>query len=90
MARSKKKAKRVAEPVAMPAGYGERVIRVTRAGKVRKNFWLDPTALKHAKKYLGAATEREAVEMALDLVGFRSELSAGAKALRGMSVSRLD
>ena len=59
-------------------------------GKVRKEFWLDPQLLAEAQAALGAATERETVEIALDLVAFRGELLAGAKALRGLSLSRLD
>ena len=59
-------------------------------GKVRKEFWLDPQLLSEAQAALGAATERETVELALDLVAFRGELLAGAKALRGLPLSRLD
>ncbi|HEX8454956.1 MAG TPA: hypothetical protein VF647_22960 [Longimicrobium sp.] len=59
-------------------------------GKVRKEFWLDPQLLTEAQAALGAATERETVEIALDLVAFRGELLAGAKALRGLPLSRLD
>jgi hypothetical protein len=59
-------------------------------GKVRKEFWLDPQLLSEAQAVLGAATERETVELALDLVAFRGELLAGAKALRGLPLSRLD
>jgi hypothetical protein len=57
---------------------------------VRKAFWLDPELLEDAKASLGAATEREAVEMALDLVAFRNELIAGARLLRGLRLSRID
>lgn len=62
----------------------------SRAGKVRKAFWLDPVLLAEARAALGASTEREAVEMALDLVGFRKELARSARALRGLALSRLD
>lgn len=64
--------------------------RATRSGKVRKAFWLDPRLLDDARTLLGASSEREAVEMALDLVGFRSELVRGARALRGLALSRID
>ena len=64
--------------------------RATRAGKVRKAFWLDPRLLAEAKASLGASSEREAVEMALDLVGFRKELVRGARALPGLKLSRID
>lgn len=59
-------------------------------GKVRKAFWLDPRLLDQARVSLGAASEREAVEMALDLVSFRKELAHGAKALPGLTLSRID
>src|SRR5439155_24041686 len=58
--------------------------RAVTEGKVRKEFWLDPTALAEAQAFLGAATERETVEVALDLVTFRRELIAGARALRAI------
>ena len=64
--------------------------RPTRVGKVRKAFWLDPRLLDDARESLGASSEREAVEMALDLVGFREELVRGARALRGLTLSRID
>src|ERR1700758_4111785 len=40
----------------------------TRIGKVRKAFWLDPRLLDEARASLGASNEREAVEMALEMV----------------------
>ena len=64
--------------------------RGARKGKVRKDFWLDPTLLRVAKEELGTATEREAVEMALDLVIFRKELAAGARRLVGLGIASLD
>jgi len=64
--------------------------RAPTEGKVRKEFWLDPTALAAAQAFLGTATERDTVEMALDLVAFRRDLTAGARALKGMRLSRLD
>jgi hypothetical protein len=64
--------------------------RAPRIGKVRKAFWLDPRLLEEARVALGAASEREAVEMALDLVSFRKELARGARALRGLTLSRID
>lgn len=64
--------------------------RATRIGKVRKAFWLDPMLLDDARASLGASSEREAVEMALDLVGFRKELARGARTLRGLTLSRID
>src|SRR5437773_1892988 len=64
--------------------------RPTRIGKVRKAFWLDPRLLDEARVSLGASTEREAVEMALDLVSFRKELVRGTRAIRGLTLSRID
>ena len=64
--------------------------RAAHEGKVRKEFWLDPQVLAEAQAALGAATERETVERALDLVAFRGELVAGARALRGLELARLD
>jgi Arc/MetJ family transcription regulator len=61
-----------------------------REGKVRKEFWLDPQLIAEAQAALGAATQRETVELALDLVVFRGELLAGAKALRGLPLARHD
>jgi hypothetical protein len=64
--------------------------RATRVGKVRKSFWLDPRLLGAARASLGASSEREAVEMALDLVSFRKELVRGTRALLGLTLSRID
>jgi hypothetical protein len=62
----------------------------SRKGKVRKEFWLSPKLLKEAQALLGTATERETVEVALDLVAFRRELAAGAQALAGLDLRRID
>ena len=64
--------------------------RASRTGKVRKAFWLDPRLLDEARESLGAATDREAVEIALDLVGFRKELAESGRALRHLTLSRTD
>ncbi len=64
--------------------------RTSAEGRVRKEFWLDPAALAEAQAFLGTETERETVEMALELVAFRRDLVAGARALKGMRLSRLD
>ena len=55
-----------------------------RRGKVRKEFWLDPKALRRAQALLGTETERETVERALDLVAFGAEVRAGVAALAGL------
>jgi hypothetical protein len=59
-------------------------------GRVRKELWLNPKLLREAQEYLGTATERETVELALDLVAFRRELAAGAIALEGLHLRRAD
>ena len=84
-----KTAKRVRQP-----SSGSRFVPTaktfSRVGKVRKEFWLDPELLREAQEYLGASTERETVEMALDLVAFRKELSQSARVLRRLPLSRID
>ena len=62
----------------------------SRKGKVRKEFWLSPKLLKEAQARLGTATERETVEMALDMVAFRQEVAKGIEALAGMKFNRID
>jgi hypothetical protein len=59
-----------------------------RRGKVRKEFWLDPKALRRAQALLGTATERETVERALDIVAFRAEVQEGVSALAGLELDR--
>ena len=58
----------------------------SRQGKVRKEFWLDPKSLRRAQTLLGAETERETVELALDLVAFRRELGEGLRTLAGLEL----
>ena len=60
--------------------------RPTREGKVRKEFWLDPETLRRAQKILGTATERETVEVALDMIAFRRELLDGIRAISGLQI----
>jgi hypothetical protein len=62
----------------------------SRRGKVRKEFWLDPKALRKAQTLLGAATERETVEIALDLVTFRHEVEDGLETLKGLELDLRD
>lgn len=64
--------------------------RGVRKNKVRKEFWLDPKLLQTVKEELGVATEREAVEMALDLIVFRKELVKGTHQLTGLHITPLD
>ena len=77
-------------PRARPAAGPAAGRRAAHEGKVRKEFWLDPHLLADAQAALGAATERETVELALDLVAFRRELVDGTRALRGLDLARLD
>ena len=62
--------------------------RPSRKGKVRKEFWLDPRTLRRAQTLLGTETERDTVELALDLVAFRQELLTGVQALGGLKLTR--
>ena len=63
--------------------------RPTREGKVRKEFWLDPETLRRAQTILGTATERETVEVALDMIAFRRELIDGTRALAGIQIDTI-
>jgi len=40
----------------------------------RKNYYLDERKIKRAKTILGAKTETEAIDAALDLIVFRKEI----------------
>ena len=55
---------------------------------MRKEFWLDPKALRRAQTVLGTATERETVERALDIVAFRAEVQEGVSALADLQLDR--
>jgi hypothetical protein len=61
-----------------------------REGMVRKEFWLNPEQLNEARAILGVATERETVEIALDMVAMRGELVRGVRALKGLKLGRID
>jgi hypothetical protein len=55
--------------------------RPRKPGKwVRKNMAMDPRKLAVAKAYLGARTETETVDAALDLVAFQAEVATGLRA----------
>lgn len=58
------------------------------ARRVRKNLRLHQDKLDRARRILGAATETEAVEQALDLVAFRQEVTAGVRRLAGTRLLR--
>jgi hypothetical protein len=59
-----------------------------RHGKVRKEFWLDPKALRRAQSILKTPTERETVEKALDMIAFGAEVQMGVAALAGLQLGR--
>jgi predicted nucleic acid-binding protein len=59
-----------------------------RHGKVRKEFWLDPKALRRAQSILKTPTERETVERALDMIAFGAEVQIGVAALAGLQLGR--
>ena len=63
--------------------------RPSREGKVRKEFWLDPETLRRAQKILGTASERETVEVALDMIAFRRELLDGTRLLSGLQIDSI-
>jgi hypothetical protein len=49
----------------------------------RKNYRLHQSKIDRAKRILGASTETEAIEQALDLVAFGERLVAGVDGMRG-------
>jgi hypothetical protein len=53
-----------------------------RAGWVRKNVVMDQRKLDLARRVLGAGSETEAIDRALDFVAFREELANGFTAVR--------
>lgn len=58
--------------------------------KAPKTYRLAAGKIARARKILGASSDTAAIEMALDLVSFRSELIAGTKAMRGVRIARFD
>jgi hypothetical protein len=56
--------------------------------RTRKNFRLNQAKLDRARRLLGADTETETVDQALDLVAFRYEVLAGVRRLAGMRAWR--
>jgi Bacterial antitoxin of type II TA system, VapB len=52
----------------------------------RKNLNIDQEKLDRAKKVLGAGTETEAVDLALDQVLFVEEMGTGLTALAELSI----
>jgi hypothetical protein len=61
-----------------------------KQASVRKNFRLDQARLDAARAALGARTETEAIETALDLILFRQELVDGVDALVAVPIEPFD
>ena len=55
-----------------------------------KTYRLAATKIARARAILGAPSDTAAIEMALDLVTFRSELVEGTRAMRGVRIERFD
>ncbi len=53
------------------------------AGARRKNLWISQAKIDAAKEYLGARTETEAIDSALDLVAFQHAVLTGLAAMGG-------
>ncbi|MGH9342117.1 MAG: hypothetical protein ACRD1R_21655 [Acidobacteriota bacterium] len=49
----------------------------------RKNYYLDQRKIQQAKEILGAKTETEAIDAALDLVVFRKEILKSLEKVAG-------
>lgn len=49
----------------------------------RKNYYLDQRKIQRAKEILGAKTETEAIDAALDLVVFRQEILKSLEKVAG-------
>ncbi|MBI2987089.1 MAG: hypothetical protein HYY45_10015 [Deltaproteobacteria bacterium] len=54
-----------------------------KANVKRKNYYLDERKIRRAKNILGAKTETEAVDAALDLVVFRKEILNSLEKIAG-------
>ena len=67
----------------------------TRSGsvgerKTPKTYRLATAKIAAARKALGAPSDTAAIEMALDMVAFRDELTAGLLAMRGTRITSFD
>jgi hypothetical protein len=58
--------------------------------KVAKSYRLVPARIEAARQALGAKTDTEAIETALDLVVFRRELIEGTSAMAGVDLAPFD
>jgi len=59
-----------------------------KGGTVRKNMRLRQELLDQARRVLGARTETETVEEALELVTFRKEVANGIRRIAGSGALR--
>lgn len=55
----------------------------TREATARKNYRLHQSKIDRAREILGASTETQTIERALDLVSFGDRLLAGVERMRG-------
>ena len=55
----------------------------TTSRKLRKTVRLSQDKLTRAQRLLGATTETDTIEQALDLVAFRHEVTTGVRRLAG-------
>lgn len=69
---------------------GTRTRSHTSERKAPKTYRLAASKIAKARAILGAPSDTAAIEMALDLVTFRSELVEGIKAMRGTLIDPLD
>ena len=58
--------------------------------KAPKTYRLAAAKIAEARRILGAPSDTAAIEMALDMVTFRAELTAGVAAMRGTRIERFD
>lgn len=58
-----------------------------REVKGPRTYRLDPARVEEARRVLGAPTATAAIEAALDMVTFQSELADGARALKGIVIT---
>jgi hypothetical protein len=56
----------------------------------RKNFRLHQSKIDRARKILGASTETETIEQALNLVAFGERLVTGVDRMRGRGVADIN
>lgn len=68
----------------------KRVAARSKGRKVAKTYRLVPARIEAARRALGARTDTEAIETALDLVVFRRELIEGTAAMAGVELDPFD